>query len=117
MVMQGQEVAASHYYGLIQSQLSMYWRLQVLYNLFEWPMRKGSRLAVIGVANTMDLPERLLPRIASRLGSRLPHHPPLSPLPPSPPSPLLQWHLVVCKTSASQVLTYDGCMDLWNECR
>ncbi|KAA6424992.1 MAG: origin recognition complex subunit 1-like [Trebouxia sp. A1-2] len=42
----------------------------VLYNLFEWPVRKGSRLAVIGVANTMDLPERLLPRIASRLGSR-----------------------------------------------
>ena len=54
---------------------SMCWHLQVLYNLFEWPMRKGSRLAVIGVANTMDLPERLLPRIASRLGSRLPHSP------------------------------------------
>ena len=53
---------------------------QVLYNLFEWPMRKGSRLAVIGVANTMDLPERLLPRIASRLGSRLVH----SPTQPSP---------------------------------
>ena len=61
---------------------SLYWRLQVLYNLFEWPMRKGSRLAVIGVANTMDLPERLLPRIASRLGSRLPCHPRLSPLSP-----------------------------------
>ena len=60
---------------------SLYQRLQVLYNLFEWPMRKGSRLAVIGVANTMDLPERLLPRIASRLGSRLPHSP-LSPPPP-----------------------------------
>lgn len=44
--------------------------LQVLYNLFEWPMRRGSRLAVIGVANTMDLPERLMPRIASRLGGR-----------------------------------------------
>ncbi len=44
--------------------------LQVLYNLFEWPSRKGSRLAVIAVANTMDLPERLLPRIASRLGGR-----------------------------------------------
>ena len=67
---------------------SMYWRLQVLYNLFEWPMRKGSRLAVIGVANTMDLPERLLPRIASRLGSRLPHHPPHSPLPPLSPAPV-----------------------------
>lgn len=46
--------------------------VQVLYNLFEWPMRKGSRLAVIGIANTMDLPERFLPRIASRLsGSRI----------------------------------------------
>ena len=42
----------------------------VLYNLFEWPTRPGSGLAVIGVANTMDLPDRLLPRIASRLGGR-----------------------------------------------
>jgi len=38
--------------------------LQVLYNLFEWPVRPGSRLAVIGVSNTHDLDERLLPRIA-----------------------------------------------------
>ena len=44
--------------------------LQLLYNLFEWPLRPGSRLALIAVANTMDLPERLLPRIASRLGGR-----------------------------------------------
>ena len=44
--------------------------LQVLYNLCEWPGRKGSRLAVIGIANTLDLPERLMPRIASRLGGR-----------------------------------------------
>lgn len=43
---------------------------QVLYNLFEWPARQGSQLAVVAVANTMDLPERLLPRIASRLGGR-----------------------------------------------
>ncbi|KAK9830101.1 hypothetical protein WJX72_009780 [[Myrmecia] bisecta] len=42
----------------------------VLYNMFDWPMRKHSKLAVIGIANTMDLPERLLPRIASRLGGR-----------------------------------------------
>lgn len=48
----------------------------MLYNLFEWPGRKNSRLAVIGVANTMDLPERLLQRIASRLaGRRLNFHP------------------------------------------
>ena len=34
----------------------------------EWPTRKGSRLAVIGIANTMDLPERFLPRIARWAG-------------------------------------------------
>ncbi|CAL8469764.1 g9306 [Coccomyxa elongata] len=43
---------------------------QVLYNLCEWPTRPGARLAVVGIANTLDLPERLLPRIASRLGGR-----------------------------------------------
>lgn len=40
----------------------------VLYNLFDWPTRPNVRLVVVGIANTMDLPERLLPRIASRLG-------------------------------------------------
>ncbi len=44
--------------------------LQVLYNLCEWPTRAGARLAVIGIANTLDLPERLAPRVASRLGGR-----------------------------------------------
>jgi len=48
----------------------------VLYNLFEWPVRPGSRLAVIGVSNTHDLDERLLPRIASRLSSsKIAFHP------------------------------------------
>jgi origin recognition complex subunit 1 len=42
----------------------------VLYNLFDWPTRPNCRLVVLGVANTMDLPERMLPRIASRLGLR-----------------------------------------------
>jgi len=40
----------------------------VLYNLFDWPSKRYSRLVVVGIANTMDLPERLLPRIHSRLG-------------------------------------------------
>lgn len=40
----------------------------VLYNLFEWPSRPLSRLVVVGLANTMDLPERLLPKVHSRLG-------------------------------------------------
>ena len=39
----------------------------MLYNLFEWPMRPDARLIVIGIANTMDLPERFLPKINSRL--------------------------------------------------
>ncbi|CAI5459149.1 unnamed protein product [Closterium sp. Yama58-4] len=40
----------------------------VLYNIFEWTTWSSARLAVIGIANTVDLPERLLPRIASRMG-------------------------------------------------
>jgi origin recognition complex subunit 1 len=40
----------------------------VLYNIFEWPTRPQSALAVVGVANTMDLPERMLPKVHSRLG-------------------------------------------------
>ena len=45
-------------------------RQEVLYNLFEWPGRKNAGLAVIGIANTLDLPERLDPKVRSRLGSR-----------------------------------------------
>ena len=48
----------------------------VLYNLFEWPTHVGSKLSIIGVANTMDLPERLQTKIASRLGgNRIVFHP------------------------------------------
>ena len=43
---------------------------KVLYNLFNWPTYPHSRLVVIGIANTMNLPERLLPRISSRMGLR-----------------------------------------------
>lgn len=31
----------------------------LLYNLFEWPCNQNSRLLVISIANTMNLPERL----------------------------------------------------------
>jgi len=41
---------------------------EVIYNLFEWPTRKHARLVVLGIANTMDLPQRLTPRVSSRLG-------------------------------------------------
>lgn len=41
----------------------------VVYNLFDWTVRKGSRLIAITIANTMDLPERVLKlKVASRLG-------------------------------------------------
>ncbi len=54
---------------LVDEMDTMVTRTQdVLYNLFEWPLAKHARLAIIGIANTMDLPERLLPKIVSRLG-------------------------------------------------
>lgn len=31
----------------------------LLYNLFDWPCYKDSKLLLISIANTMDLPERL----------------------------------------------------------
>ncbi|KAG5635717.1 hypothetical protein H0H81_010321 [Sphagnurus paluster] len=41
----------------------------VVYNFFNWPTLVGSRLVVIAVANTMDLPERVMTgRVRSRLG-------------------------------------------------
>lgn len=41
----------------------------VMYNFFNWPTYLNSKLIVIAVANTMDLPERLLTnKISSRLG-------------------------------------------------
>ncbi|KAF8971610.1 Origin recognition complex, subunit 1 [Entomortierella lignicola] len=41
----------------------------VMYNFFEWPNWQHSRLIVVAVANTMDLPERMLSnKVSSRLG-------------------------------------------------
>jgi len=41
---------------------------KVIYHLFHWPQERHSRLVVIGIANTMDLPERLHKRVISRIG-------------------------------------------------
>ena len=41
----------------------------VIYNFFNWPTLMGSKLVVLAVANTMDLPERAMTgRVRSRLG-------------------------------------------------
>lgn len=42
----------------------------LIYNMFNWPTRPDSNLIVIAIANTMDLPERVLSnKVASRLGT------------------------------------------------
>jgi len=50
----------------------------VIYNLFDWPGRKSARLIVIGISNTIDLPDMLMPRVHSRLGLTKLHFEPYS---------------------------------------
>ncbi|MBN3305465.1 CDC6 protein, partial [Amia calva] len=38
----------------------------VLYTIFEWPWLSSSRLCLIGIANALDLTDRILPRLQSR---------------------------------------------------
>ena len=40
----------------------------VLYNLLEWQTLKHAKMVMVGIANTMDLPERLAPKLRSRFG-------------------------------------------------
>eukprot|EP00092_Neocalanus_flemingeri_P001551 GFUD01001653.1.p1 GENE.GFUD01001653.1~~GFUD01001653.1.p1 ORF type:complete len:880 (+),score=263.06 GFUD01001653.1:116-2755(+) len=41
----------------------------VLYNMFDWPSKPHGKLIVLAIANTMDLPERvMINRVSSRLG-------------------------------------------------
>ncbi|KAJ3209302.1 Origin recognition complex, subunit 1 [Dinochytrium kinnereticum] len=45
---------------------------EVIYNFFHWPREALSNLIVVGIANTMDLPERVfLQKINSRVGKRV----------------------------------------------
>jgi len=46
----------------------------ILYNLFDWPMtgyenKSDAQLIVIGISNTLNLPERLHVRLQSRIGN------------------------------------------------
>jgi len=42
---------------------------EVVYNFFNWPTLTGAKLVVLAVANTMDLPERVMSGcVRSRLG-------------------------------------------------
>eukprot|EP00116_Pleurobrachia_bachei_P001519 sb/3461781/ len=56
---------------LVVDELDLLWtrKQHVMYNLFDWPNRPNSKLVVVAIANTMDLPERMLMnKVASRLG-------------------------------------------------
>ncbi|XP_054720805.1 origin recognition complex subunit 1-like [Uloborus diversus] len=56
---------------LLVDELDRLWtrKQTVMYNIFDWPTKKHSKLIVLAIANTMDLPERMMMnRIASRLG-------------------------------------------------
>ncbi|KAK2889257.1 hypothetical protein Q8A67_014632 [Cirrhinus molitorella] len=56
---------------LLVDELDLLWtrKQNVMYNLFDWPTRRNARLVVLTIANTMDLPERIMiNRVASRLG-------------------------------------------------
>jgi len=41
----------------------------ILYNIFNWTTYLESKLIVISISNTLDLPERLMPKIVSRIGN------------------------------------------------
>ncbi|XP_073449629.1 origin recognition complex subunit 1 isoform X2 [Aquarana catesbeiana] len=56
---------------LLVDELDLLWtrKQNVMYSLFDWPTRKQAKLIVLAIANTMDLPERIMMnRVASRLG-------------------------------------------------
>ncbi|XP_076647745.1 cell division cycle 6 [Halictus rubicundus] len=38
----------------------------VLYSIFEWPLIKNSKLVLVGIANALDLTDRILPRLQAR---------------------------------------------------
>ncbi|EPQ11603.1 Origin recognition complex subunit 1 [Myotis brandtii] len=56
---------------LLVDELDLLWtqKQDVMYNLFDWPTHKEAQLVVLAIANTMDLPERIMMnRVSSRLG-------------------------------------------------
>lgn len=56
---------------VIADELDLLWtkKQDVLYHLFDWPTHRHAKLIIVAIANTMDLPERvMMNRVSSRLG-------------------------------------------------
>lgn len=53
---------------------------EVLYAIFEWPALPSSSLVLVGIANSLDLTDRVLPRLQARpyFKPKLLHFPPYS---------------------------------------
>lgn len=45
-------------------------KMSLLYNLFNWSTFPNSKLIIISISNTIDLPQRVLPKISSRMGNK-----------------------------------------------
>lgn len=43
---------------------------EVLYSIFEWTQKKKSKLIIISISNTLDFPEMLTGKVASRMGRK-----------------------------------------------
>lgn len=59
-------------FNVCLDQLDLLWthKQDVMYNIFDWPSKTRAQLVVLAVANTMDLPERIMmKRVSSRLVS------------------------------------------------
>jgi len=41
----------------------------LIYNIFNWAHYPSSKLIIISISNTLDLPEKLIPKISSRMGN------------------------------------------------
>lgn len=57
--------------ALFVDELDLLWthKQDVMYNLFDWPTHKGAQLIVLTIANTMDLPEKIMMNsVSSQLG-------------------------------------------------
>jgi Cdc6-like AAA superfamily ATPase len=69
----GEEIAKPSVYSVVlmdELDQMVTTKQDVVYNFFDWPTQPGSKLVVVAVANTMDLPERTLTgKVRSRMGT------------------------------------------------